>query len=358
MAVGRHLPGIVTALILLVVAREIWPYADVHTPDVDDGWVVDDVTSGLGGPTCLDWLDDEHLLVCDRDGGRVLLLSMTQEGPTWSVASQQVWLEGLHLPHDVLVLEDRVLVSEAGRLRSIALEVDGGLPQPTGEWTVLIADVPTGNHQPNAINLLPNGTAVWHVGSTCNVCDQSDERNAALLWVNPINGTHGVLASGVRNSFDGVWLEGVGYLFSDNGRDWDGDHPPEEVNLLVEGAAYGWPDDEADTPVPEGTEAPVATWLPHSSLNGLAVRPEGSPLPGNATTVYATVYGSWNSVVPVGHEIVRIDFTQDEEGHWTGETTSFASNLGTPLPLTFHPDGDLFYATFGGNGRLHVIQPS
>jgi len=60
--------------------------------------------------------------------------------------------------------------------------------------------------------------------------------------------------------------------------------------------------------------------------------------------------------VPVGHEIVRIDLAASADGGWDGTTTRFATNLGTPLPIVFHPDGDLFYATFGGNGRLHVIQ--
>ena len=75
-------------------------------------------------------------------------------------------------------------------------------------------------------------------------------------------------------------------------------------------------------------------------------------------TVYATVYGSWNSIVPVGHEILRIDFRSEGNGTWTSETTTFASDLGTPLPIVFHPDGDLFYATFNGDGRLHVIRSS
>ena len=78
-------------------------------------------------------------------------------------------------------------------------------------------------------------------------------------------------------------------------------------------------------------------------------------MPGGNHTVYATVYGSWNSVVPVGHEIVRIDFSQAVDGTWSGTTSVFASDLGTPLPIVFHPNGDLFYATFGGNGRIHVI---
>ena len=156
---------------------------------------------------------------------------------------------------------------------------------------------------------MPNGTVIWHVGSTCNICDEVDERNAALLWVNSSTGAHGILASGVRNSFHGIWVPDMGYIFSDNGRDWEGDHPPEEINLLIPGENYGWPDDDPDHPVPEGTIGPIVTWTPHSSLNNLAYRPPNSSFPGGNHTVYATVFGSWNAIVPVGHEIVRIDFT-------------------------------------------------
>ena len=35
-----------------------------------------------------------------------------------------------------------------------------------GEQVVLIDDIPIGNHQTNAINVLPNGTLIWHSGST------------------------------------------------------------------------------------------------------------------------------------------------------------------------------------------------
>jgi len=351
MGQGRHLTALVTVLLLLVVARQIWPYADVHDPVVQEGMDVDLLVGNLGGPTCMEWLDNETMLVCDRDDGRILLLRLTYDG-TWKAGTPEPLLESLNRPHDVALLDDALIVSEAGKLTLFELDEDRTW---SGNSTVLVEGVPEGNHQTNAVNVLPNGTLVWHSGSTCNVCEESDERNAALLWVNASTGEHGVLASGVRNSFDGVWVEGIGYLFSDNGRDWEGDHPPEEVNLLVEGADYGWPNDAPETPVPEGTEAPVATWTPHSSLNGLAHRPVNSDLPGGNHTVYATVYGSWNSVVPVGHEIVRIDFTQGEDGTWSGTTSVFASELGTPLPIVFHPNGDLFYATFGGNGRIHVI---
>ena len=357
MGLWKHSTPVVLLLFFLLVAREIYPYADPLNAEAQDGYTIEKVASGFGGPTCLEWVSATELLMCDRDGGRILLLDATDD------FSDTVLISGLDHPHDVHLTAEHMFVSEEGTLAKYTRS-----NWTFEERTVLIDDVPSGNHQTNAINAFPNGTLIWHSGSTCNVCDESDERNAALLWVNPGDGEHGILASGVRNSFDGVWVDGAGYVFSDNGRDWEGDHPDEELNLLVEGAAYGWPDDDPEHPVPEGTLAPVARWTPHTSMNGLALRPNHSTLPGlNASegegfTVYATVYGSWNTILPQGHEILRIDFTPtgDENASepsemWTSKTTRFATDLGTPLPIAFAPDGSLYYATFGSGGALYQI---
>lgn len=106
--------------------------------------------------------------------------------------------------------------------------------------------------------------------------------------------------------------------------------------------------------------APIGGWTPHTSMNGLDVRPASSSLPGLAETegftLYASVYGSWNTVLPQGHEIVRIDVRLDDAtGEYSAELSRFAWDAGTPLPLAFHPNGDLYYATFGNNGSLFRI---
>ena len=72
-------------------------------------------------------------------------------------------------------------------------------------------------------------------------------------------------------------------------------------------------------------------------------------------TLYATVYGSWNTILPVGQEIVRIDVMVGEDNGYTTDITRFAWDAGTPLPLVFHPDGTLYYAMFGGGGRCYTI---
>jgi len=357
MGLWKHSTPVVALLFFLLIAREIYPYIDPVNAEALDGYTIEKVASGFGGPTCLEWIDEQHLLMCDRDGGRILLLD-SMDG-----FSETVLISALDHPHDVHLTELHMFVSEEGRLTKY-IRSNFTFDQPT----VLIEGVPSGNHQTNAINAFPNGTLIWHSGSTCNVCTEKDERNGALLWVDPVTGEHGVLASGVRNSFDGVWVDGAGYIFSDNGRDLEWDHPDEELNMLVLGAAYGWPDDDPDHPVPEGTLAPVARWTPHSSMNGLALRPNHSPLPGlNATegegfTLYTTVYGSWNTLLPKGHEILQIDFTPtgnvnatEPSEAWATTITRFATDLGTPLPIIFGPDGTLYYSTFGGGGALYHI---
>ena len=345
----RHLIPVVAVLVALLMVRQLYPYISGSDPTVIDGYEVTRVASDLGGPTCLVWANASHLLVCDRDGGRITELNIETN-------DRRTLLDGLDRPHGLLLQDGKAIVSEAGRLTSYTVSSQGMFV----EQQVLVSGVPVGNHQTNSVSAMPNGTLIWHSGSTCNVCDEDDRRNAALLWVNATSGEHGVLASGVRNSFDGAWVDGHGYFFTDNGRDWEGDHPREELNFMIEGAAYGWPDDEPETPVPEGTEAPVGTWTPHTSMNGLDVRPLHSPLPGlspsEGFTMYATVYGSWNTVLPQGHEILRIDVHPGEEPFtYTTNITRFAWDAGTPLPLTFHPDGTLYYAVFGGGGTLFTI---
>ena len=334
MKLRREILPIVIALLFLLIARQIYTYAGVMVADIQDGYEQETIATGLGGPTCLVFHNDV-LHVCDRDDGRIL----TIDG--------DVLLDGLKHPHGMVFIDDGVVISEEGKLT----RYDSNFENPV----VLVDGIPSGNHQTNAVNLLPNGTLVWHSGSTCNLCDEDDSRNAALLWVNSTTGEHGILATGVRNSFDGIWVDDIGYLFSDNGQDAEGDDfPDEEINLLVDGADYGWLVESPSDPNPDGTEAPVARWTPHSSVNGMTTRPAN--LPGDNHTIYATVYGSWATLLPKGHQILKIDFTLTEDG-WVGDAEVFAADVGTPLPITGGPYGNLYYATFDRGGSVHVISP-
>ena len=350
-------------LILVMGIRQAWPYFIEPEPELlISEHQISEVADGLGSPSCLHWMNETWLLVCDRDG-RLLALELNSDG---DFITQESIHSDLIEPHGVLVWSDpvngssRLIVSEKGELNAWDIDRNSTpLQWDLKTHQTLVSGVPTSNHQTNAV--MPDGDdgLIWHAGSTCNICEEEDERNAALLGVDPWNGEVEILASGVRNSFDGAWVPEVGYVFTDNGRDWEGDHPPEELNLLAPGSAYGWPDDDPDHPVPEGTLGPIAEFESHSSANGIDWRPLNSTLPGGPTTVYVALYGSWNTVVPVGQQILQVDLVADPESPqgWRGETTVVAEDLATPLAMKFHPLGDLYYAEFA-HGTLYRLSAS
>ena len=336
------------------VGRWVWPWVTSGDPEVAEGFQMTEVADGIGAPTCLNWVDSTWLLICDNDADAIHLFRLETDG---SVTHERVFVDGFDQPQGLHLDGDRLFVSDRGRLTRF--DLDGANPDAwsPANRTVLIEGIPAGNHQTNAVHSGPNGTLLWHSGSTCNACDEIDVRNAALLMVDPESGAHEVVASGVRNSYDGAWIDGVGYVFTDNGRDWEGDDfPPEELDLWVNGSDYGWPRDVPEDPIPQGSLAPVATFTPHGSANGVAVRPLDSSLPGGPHSLYVTVYGSWNAVVPTGGEIVRVDLLADSDAAlgWSGETTVVVNDVFGVLGISFHPDGTLYFANHL-EGTLHRL---
>ena len=96
------------ALLLLQMAS---PYLGWTDPDVEDGFEIDEVVSGLGGPACLEWISDRDLLVCDRDGDVIRLLNFDIDSNQWEPTQQSfTLLTNVHEPHDILILDDHILV--------------------------------------------------------------------------------------------------------------------------------------------------------------------------------------------------------------------------------------------------------
>ena len=111
--------GIVLLVILLIIGgmtlRQMWPYLVQPSPELNiEGHVVEQVADGLGSPSCLHWMDETWLLVCDRDG-RLLALELDDE-----FSEPLVLLTDLNAPHGALDWTDsdngtrRLFESEQG----------------------------------------------------------------------------------------------------------------------------------------------------------------------------------------------------------------------------------------------------
>ena len=286
----------VIGVILIMLAYTIFsPYFTRIDPIPSQGYQVNEIDGEIGQVTCMIWLDSNHFLVCEIEQDAVILHKIE----SYVLTEERILKDGLNDPHGLYYDGEFLYISEKGKLTKN--EFIGTEPSnwSVGNSTILVDGIPSGNHQTNSINEGPDGMLIWHSGSTCNVCNEDDDRNAAIILVDPSNGNHSIIASGVRNSFDGEWVPDIGYVFTDNGRDWEGDdYPPEELNLLEIGRDYGWPYDEPETPIPDGTLGPIGTFDPHSSANSIALRHANSSLPGNNHSIFVSVFGSWNSGGP------------------------------------------------------------
>jgi glucose/arabinose dehydrogenase len=204
------------------------------------------------------------------------------------------------------------------------------------------------------------------VGSSCNVCEERDERRAAIWKMNP-NGSNAQLhARGLRNSVflthhpitKQVWA-------TEMGRDLLGDNiPPDEINIIEPDRNYGWPicygknihDTQFDrnrdyirNPCEEPFEAASHIDLQaHSAPLGLAFVPANSSWPEQYWNDLLVAYhGSWNRSTPTGYKIVRFDL--DDRGQVIGEQHDFISGwlkgnqaLGRPVDVQIRDDGSMY----------------
>jgi glucose/arabinose dehydrogenase len=170
------------------------------------------------------------------------------------------------------------------------------------------------------------------------------------LRFNIETGESEIYATGMRNPFDIAFYPPTGELFAtDNGRDDLGmDAPFEELNHIVQGGDYGYPDcwDQQGMPGCENAITAVAFFESHSSADGLDFY-SGEKFPaeynGNA---FVSIFGSWlKPDVQTG--IARVILTPDGNTY-KGETSWFARFPAgvMPLPLLFGPDEALYVGDY------------
>jgi glucose/arabinose dehydrogenase len=193
----------------------------------------------------------------------------------------QVWADGLRQPHGLAFHEDHLYVGETNRVVRFRVGPNGareGGPEP------VIPELPSGSgHRTRTVGFGPDGKLFVAVGSSCNVCEEGDERRAAISVYNADGSDGRVLMRGLRNAVGFVWRPGTDELWAtNNGRDQLGDDLPfETVYRVRDGGNAGWP---SCYPAPDGlrpdpqfgrpdscemVDAPAVTFQAHSAPLGL-----------------------------------------------------------------------------------------
>jgi len=310
--------------------------------DVPDGYSASVFAEGLSRPRFMAVSPDGVLFVAEPGADRVVALPDEDgDGSADDIVEVGTKFDGAH---DVAFDADgRLLV--AGQTTLFRLTLDG---LAEGEREVLVDDIPTGGHSTRTVIELPSRDLLLSIGSSCNVCEEEDERRATIQLVS--DGEMRPYMVGLRNAV-GLWLDpATGRAWATNmGRDQLGDDlPPETLYEILDGADAGWPrchagtlhdPDFGDAPdACDGVAVPAATFPAHTA-----------PLApvGWGDHLFVALHGSWNSSVKVGYAVWWMPW----DGQPAGEPEPFATGflpdggggaLGRPAGLVVGADGALY----------------
>jgi glucose/arabinose dehydrogenase len=331
------------------------PAAPGHDLTVPAGFKVAVFAENLGGIRYLA-LGPGGVVYASRPGRGVVvqLPDANHDGVADSVITV---VSGLSQPFGLAFRGDTMYVAETNEV----VRFD----RPGGEKTVIAPDLPTGGHSTRTIVFGPDNRLYLAVGSSCNICDESDARRAAIVLVDPATRQWHPFATGLRNSVGLAFHPTTGELWAtNNDRDNLGDDlPPEHLNIIKAGKFYGWPQcylpGKANPEYPDAkcdnVEPPGLLVQAHSAPLGLAFY-SGSMFPADYRgDAFMTFHGSWNRSVPTGAKVVRVHVKNgrpvSSEDFITGWQLPDGSRWGRPVSLLVLPDGSLLVSDDAG-GRI------
>lgn len=333
-----------------------------------DGFAISLYAPELPDARMLRFTDDGDLLVSLPASGRIVLLQRDTDGDGHPDARHDL-LTGLNRPHGMDLHGGWLYVAETDAVGRIRFDAPSRRVQGTYQR---IAALPGGGgHWSRSLRFGPDGRMYVTVGSSCNVCRESDPRRAAMLGFDPEGANSEIYASGLRNTVGFDWRPATGELYGvDNGRDWLGDDfPPCELNHIEQGNFYGWPYANGNRmPDPDfgaGRAAAIRDSIPPVHGFGAHTAPLGMTFlrgahwpPEYRDSALVALHGSWNRTRKQGYEVVSLHFQPDGAIVERPFLTGFEKDedvIGRPVDVAEGPDGAL-YVSDDFSGSIYRIR--
>lgn len=321
---------------------------------VPAGFRIEVFAENVGGARALAVDPEGVLLVSVPSKGRVVALPYRKGGGRATGAV--TILKDLDLPHGLAFRRGHLYVAETGRVVRYRYHA------PTlavAEPTVVVPGLPHGaHHWTRSLVFGPDDKLYVAIGSSCDICQESDARRAAIVRYNADGSGEQVFATGLRNPVGLGFHPTTHALWTTvNERDWPGGGaPPDYVTEVRGGAAYGWPHCFAERrtffrdPTSAGASCaamtlPTQELAPHAAPLGLVFY-TGAQFPSEYVgNLFVALHGSRAGLSPAGYAIVRVRF---HDGRAAG-VEPFSSGwrqgdrvVGRPVDLVVARDGSLY----------------
>lgn len=330
------------------------------------GFTVSEYASGFKQPRHLALAPNGDVFLTDSAAGQIYVLrDANRDGKP---ESRTVFASGLRQPYGMAFHGKYLYIGNTDSVVRFAYAP--GQTRATGSPEKLL-NLPTGGHWTRTITFGPDNRLYVAVGSSCNVCEESDKRRAAI-WSYDENGKGGQpYATGLRNAVGQVWVGETLYA-TNNGRDQLGDNlPPEGFYALRRGGFYGWPycytvtagqpqvwDKDfgrKDASICRTATPAFALVTAHSAPLGITAFASKTFPGAYSGKLFAALHGSWNRSQKSGYKVVTIDPKSGAVNDFLTGFLSGQSTLGRPVDVLFAPDGSLLVTDDGG-GKIWRVQ--
>jgi len=312
-----------------------------------------------------------------RQGAVVMLQDDNRDGIADKVS---LVAHQLNAPHGLTFVGERLYVANQDAI--VVLEKHQG-GWPAKSVTTLVRNLPTGGHTLKSLKQGPDGLLYVSIGSSCNVCNESDPLRATILRYTVDGRPAGALAtlgrhastpvyaSGLRNAQGFAWHPQTQQMFATNngadnrsetkGGKVNDELPPEHLNLIKSGQHYGWPycwgipgnsstqfadpNFGNDADFCRSVKPPVITFASHSTPIGITFLHNANVPDADKQDAIVALHGSWNRKQASGYKLVRVKFEQEKPVKVEDFVTGWLDGKkawGRPLDVVVGVDGAIY----------------